>query len=285
MLTQRQLRRAGISARAERNAVDDGRLIELESTVLAVAGSADTWLRRLQTGLLALGGSAWVSHEAAAVLLGLDRSRPGSVEFTVPRAARRALRAGSVHTTTAFIALDVVTVDGLACSSATRTIIDLAYAGTRADRLGPMMDSAVHRGLSAPQALAERLQQLRGPGRHGAPTVDRVLVDSGGESPLERRFLALMRRAGLPRPTTQHVVRRDGRHVARVDFVYLERRLVVEVTGRKGHSSPAERQRDAQRRNELADLGYRVVEYTWEDVTLRADYVIDTMRARLTAAA
>jgi hypothetical protein len=51
---------------------------------------------------------------------------------------------------------------------------------------------------------------------------------------LERRFLALMREAGLPRPKTQAVQRRDSRHVARVDFLFEAFSIVVEVTGRAG---------------------------------------------------
>ena len=53
------------------------------------------------------------------------------------------------------------------------------------------------------------------------------------------------------------------------------------MSGRKGHSSPAERARDAQRRNELQDAGQRVYEYTWEDVTERSGYVARTLTARL----
>jgi hypothetical protein len=53
------------------------------------------------------------------------------------------------------------------------------------------------------------------------------------------------------------------------------------VSGRLGHSNPADRSRDAQRRNELQDLGYAVYEYTWGDVTRRSGYVIDTLRERL----
>jgi very-short-patch-repair endonuclease len=93
-----------------------------------------------------------------------------------------------------------------------------------------------------------------------------------------------MRSAGLPRPSTQVVFRSDQRTVARVDFLYRELAIVVEVTGRRGHSSPSERARDAQRRNELQDIGVRVIEYTWEDVMRRAAYVTGSMRERLTAA-
>ena len=77
-------------------------------------------------------------------------------------------------------------------------------------------------------------------------------------------------------------IRNGRRHIARVDFIYDAHRLVVEVTGRKGHVSDAERTRDAQRRNELQDLGYRVIEYTSADVRDRPAYVVDSLRTRLT---
>ena len=135
--------------------------------------------------------------------------------------------------------------------------------------------------LSAPLVLARRLEELRGRGRWGAPKLDQLLVDAGGHTVLERRFLTLVRRAGLPRPTTQLVHRRDGRTVARVDFCFETHGVVVEVSGQRGHSSPGERARDAQRRNELQDLGRKVYEYTFEDITVRPAWVASTLHARL----
>ncbi len=69
--------------------------------------------------------------------------------------------------------------------------------------------------------------------------------------------------------------------MARVDFLFEPWRAMVEVTGRVGHSSPADRARDAHRRNELIDLGFRVYEYTWNDVRYRSSEVADSLRARL----
>jgi len=276
-----QLRRAGVTARLQRSVQDAGWLEMVEPTVLVVAGSPDTWHRRLQTGLLALAGRGWVSHEAAARLHGLDRSRDEAVEFTVRRSARAATCSATVHTTRSVAALDVVTVNGFRCASATRTILDLAGAGSTPRRLEAAIDSAVRLGLSAPLVLERRLGELRGRGRRGARLVDRLLVDSGGESVLERRFLELMRRGGLPRPLTQAVQRRDGRHVARVDFLFAEHGIVVEVTGRLGHSTPSDRACDAQRRNELTDLGLKLYEFTWSQVTERPMDVLASMRSRL----
>jgi very-short-patch-repair endonuclease len=108
-----------------------------------------------------------------------------------------------------------------------------------------------------------------------------LLVDAGGHTMLERDFLRLMREAGLPRPRTQVIFRDGQRTAARVDFLFPEFMLVVEVSGRLGHSSPAERARDAQRRNELQDIGLRVYEFTWEQVTKRPGWVQEQMRRLL----
>lgn len=279
-----QMRACGLSWKAQRTAVANGQLRLVEPCVGVVVGSPDTWHRRLHVGLLALGPDAWVSHEAAAALHGLDRSLFEPVEFTLRRGPRRAISFGRVHTTAHVAPHDVVMVGGLRCSSATRTILDLAYLGVPPIRLAAAIDSARRLGLSATRVIDERLRTLRGPGRHGVRAIDRLLPDSGGESPLERKFLAIMRRNGLPRPATQFRIVADNGLVGRVDFLYEPFGIVVEVTGRKGHASDAERQRDAQRRNELTDQGLKVYEYTRGDADDRPDWVATTMRQRLHAA-
>jgi hypothetical protein len=266
------------------NLVRRGVLFRLGSGVYVIAGSESTQHQQLTAGLFALGESSWVSHEAAAALHGLDRHRSGAVEFTVLRSGRGHRVPFRVHTTGSLGPLDRVVVDGFRCVSATRTIIDLAHTRIPAIRLEAMIDSAVRLGLTAPLVLDKRLRELRGPGRWGARLLDGLLVDSGGHSLLERRFLTLVREVGLPRPRTQVIHRRGGKTVARVDFLFDPFDVVVEVTGQKGHSSGRERTHDAQRRNELQDLGRKVYEYTWGDVTGRPAYVRTTLVVRLTRA-
>jgi very-short-patch-repair endonuclease len=279
-LADRQLRALGVSSRAQRRAVEQGVLIRVAPGAVVVGGSPDSWHRRLQVGLLVLGPGAFVSHEAAAALLGLDGTRAGAVVFTVPRQRRRHRLTGvDVHTTDSVGPHDVLTIQGFPCASATRTVVDLAASGAPPARVAAAIDSAIRLRLSAVPVLTERLAHVRG--RRGVRMLDQLLLDSGGESILERTFLALVRQAGLPRPQTQHRVRADARHVARVDFVYPEHRVVVEVSGLLGHSNPADRDRDAQRRNELQDLGYRVYEYTWSHLTRRSAWVIATLQQRL----
>ena len=189
-----------------------------------------------------------------------------------------------VHSTFVLPRIDRVTVGGYPCTSATRTIIDLARLRVPRLQLEAAIDSAVRTGRSSPVVLVDRLGALRGPGRWGARLLDELLVDTGGHTMLERRFLQVVRRAGLPWPRTQVIHRCDGQTFARVDFLFDDLGIVIEVSGRKGHSSPSERARDAQRRNELQDAGRLVYEYTWEQVTRRAEWVGETLGARLVAA-
>ena len=285
VISAAELRSRGLTRRAQARLFESGWLTTIAPNVHAVAGTPDTHRRRLRTGLLSLGDRSWVSYEAAGALHALDRCRTDAVELTVLRSQRRSPRDFVVHTTKWMPTIDQVVINGLRATSATRTILDLAHARVPRTRLEAIIDSAVRLGVSAPHVLSRRLETLRGSGRWGCRLVDELIVDSGGHSPLERRFLELLRGAGLQRPTTQAVQRTNGRHVARVDFLFDELGVVVEVTGRLGHVSDAERARDAQRRNELQDLGLIVYEYTSTDVFRNAAMVIHTMRQRLAAAA
>ena len=276
-----QLADLGMSTDQRKRLAKNGWIRRVAPGVWAMAGSPTTHRQALRSGLLALGSDACVAFETAAALHDLDRSDPTAVEFLVPRDGRRCESHFVVHHSWFIKRIDVITIQGFRCTSATRTILDLALARKKRIRIEAAIDSAVRLGLSSPQVLAQRLTTLRGSGRWGCRTIDRLLEDSGGHSLLERKFLALVRRAGLPRPLTQVIYRKGDRHVARVDFLFEKQRVVVEVSGGRGHSSPTERARDAQRRNELQDLGLRVYEFTWEQVTQHEAQVRDSLRAAM----
>jgi len=87
--------------------------------------------------------------------------------------------------------------------------------------------------------------------------------------------LAQVRSLGGTRPATQVVHRRGAQTFARVDFLFADHGAVVEVSGRLGHASDAERARDAQRRNELQAVGRRVFEFTTRQVFDRPGEVGD----------
>jgi len=159
--------------------------------------------------------------------------------------------------------------------SATRTIIDLAVSGHQPDAIEKAIDSAIRLRLTSMARLTRRMTDLA-PGRPGIRVLRELLFDSGGESFLERRFLALVRRERLMRPLTQVNYTANGRAM-RVDFEFSDGNVVVEVSGRLGHTTDRERQKDAQRRNSLQQLGKTVLEFTTADVMANPDYVIASL--------
>lgn len=88
----------------------------------------------------------------------------------------------------------------------------------------------------------------------------------------------LLARHELPAATFQHVVRRSGRFVARVDFAYSAIRLAVEVAGFGSHSSPRALQSDLDHQNALVELGWTVLRFTWNDVVRRPEAVAARVR-------
>jgi len=282
VLGTRQLDGTEVTGQHLQQLVDRGSLIRLAPQVYRFAGVPSGWRGDLAAGLHCLGPTSVVSHRAAAQLLGLDRFVHDDLEFSVARRRRGAFFLDAVvHTTLILPARDVAVVDGLRTTNAVRTVIDLAAVRVSTTRLEAAVDSALRLGLASLDAIAARLEQLRGKGRRGVRRLDRVLASSGGHSFLEREFIKLVDTAGLPTPAPQVVHRREGRHVARVDFLFEEAGVVVEVSGGRGHSSASDRAKDARRRNELQRLGRLVLEYTYEDMMSRRAYVVDSIRTAL----
>ena len=280
----RQLPELAITAQQVRMLVERGSVQRLDPQVYRMAGVPRTWLGDLSAGLHGLGPDAVVSYRAAAKLHGFDRFEGRELEFTVRRRRRGAFFLdATIHTSLVLPSSDIVLVHGLRTTHPIRTVIDLAALRIREERLEAAVDSAVRLGLASLDDIARRLQQLRGKGRRGVRRLDRVLVTSGGHTFLERAFLKLVDEAGLPRPLPQVEHRREGVHIARVDFLFPDHGVVVEVSGGRGHSSAADRAKDARRRNELQRLGHLVLEFTYEDLMNRRPYVLQTLREALSS--
>ena len=77
----------------------------------------------------------------------------------------------------------------------------------------------------------------------------------------ERDFVLLCERSGLPIPEPNE---RIGRH--RPDMLWREQRLIVEIDGKRAHSTPAQLAADARRQAELERRGFAVVRVSAAEV-------------------
>ena len=154
--------------------------------------------------VLDLGPAAVVSHRAAAALHGFDGFERRPVEVTLPAQDEGFAKHGPCTRPVASTPSTGCGSMQLPATSASRTIIDLAATASVAE-LERAIDSAVRDGLTSPAFLAAPAPDPSHRGRRGVVLLDELLADSGGHSDLERRFLALVRSAGLPRPICQRV--------------------------------------------------------------------------------
>lgn len=101
-------------------------------------------------------------------------------------------------------------------------------------------------------------------------------VDDPDHSELERRFLALCRRHGLPSPEREQVI---GAYT--VDFVWRAARVVVEVDGYGSHGTRAAFESDRARDVAIKLRGFDVIRFTWRQVAHDGPDVASTLRAVL----
>jgi very-short-patch-repair endonuclease len=95
-------------------------------------------------------------------------------------------------------------------------------------------------------------------------------------SELEARLLAVCRRHRLPKP---EVNVRIGPH--RVDFLWRDARLVVEVDGYRAHGSREAFEQDRARDVHLRLRGYEVLRFTWRQLVAQPVAIARAIRGLL----
>ncbi len=283
LVTSGDVRRIGISDHRWRVMRDEGWWLPVSPSHFRHASTPVTLELRIRAGLGWLGRDAHLFGSTALWWAGVDVDEPRRPEFLVPRAGRGTVTGMTLHTSTRWDAIDFTRHRGLRTTTAARAILDMASGTPRARLLETAIDSAVSLRRTSFPTLERRLRSLDGKGRHGCALVRELLLDTGGESHLERRFLALVRRAGMPRPRCQVTFRTTTGRPVRVDFLFGS--VVVEVSGRLGHTSDTDRRRAGRRRVELEDQGCRVIEFTTSDVIDDPEYVRRTLRKALSVSA
>ena len=189
-----------------------------------------------------------------------------------------------IHTTTELPLIDRARVDGLTVTSGARTVIDLArHCGPEA--LAAAIDSGLRDGKFNESLLHRRIAALRTKGRHGIPSLLAVIegaeIARGGHSWLEREFLRLVARAGLPRPETQQTLARTGSRLVRVDPRFAGTNVVVELLGYRFHRTKVELQHDAERCNALILRGLLPFQFTYDHVVSHSVWLIATLTEAL----
>lgn len=212
---------------------------------------------------------------------GIELLVAAGCEVTVGRDRSRAAWPGADVHRRQLAAEDVRVVGGLPVTAPVRTVVDLCLTLSLAAAV-VSADAAMRVGVVVLPDLQRACAAL--PSGRERSRVARVLrlVDPRTGSVLESVCRVLFAGAGLPAPLTQFEVRRlDGRLLGRVDFAWLEHRLVVETDGYAFHADRNTYRTDRRRTNAFVLDGWRVLRFTWEDVMHQPETVVAAVRAAL----
>lgn len=254
-----QLTALGLSASAVRGRVATGRLHPIHRGVYAVGHSRLTRGGRWVAAALACGPTALLADISAAHQLGLSTWSSIATHVLVPGRRCRSRDGIVTHTSPPLHDDEWVVHDGIACTSWSRTIFDLA--ATRPRRL-------VEKALDQAETL--RYFDLRGiergldrsPARAGSKVLRSILGSYAigqdiQRSESEELLRSICLRHGIPLPHC-NVPMNLGERWIEADFFWPAERLVVEVDGFGTHGTRSGFQSDRARDRNLflnSDLG------------------------------
>jgi len=174
---------------------------------------------------------------------------------------------------------DVTVREGIPVTSVARTLVDLTDLLPR-DRLLRAMREAEYLRLLDFDSLNAGVERARG--RHNLKELKLALArhEEGDivRGELEHRFLELVDLAGLPAPETNVKVK-TRRRTYRVDCLWRERGVAVELDGRAAHARTAAFEEDRARDTALTAIGLRPLRFTWRRITSEPDDVIAELLA------
>jgi very-short-patch-repair endonuclease len=248
-----QLHALGLEEGAIRARLKTGRLHAIHRGVYAVGHRALSPSGRWLAAVLAAGRGTWVdggsilsfwgaavSHRSAAGVWELLPISGGSIEVIVEGTGGKRRRSGiRIHRSRSLRDADVTLRRGVPVTTPARTVADLRRT---------LPERELRQAIRQAEVLGLRLDEDTAP--------DRTRSD------LERDFLDLCRRHGLPPP---EVNVRVGCHL--VDFLWREARFVVETDGYRYHRGLAAFQDDRARDLDLERRGYAVVRLSERQVS------------------
>lgn len=274
-----QLRRAGLSEVTVRRRVARGRLHRVHRGVYAVGHVALSLEGQLMAAVLAVGSGSrragdsvldyWgaaASHRSAACLWNLLPVKDHPVDVIVVGDSGRTNRRGiRVHRSYLLVPSDVTLRHGIPVTTPARTIADLRRATSQG-----------WRGAAPPHELRKAIRQA---GVLGLPIGDQGEIGDGQgddrtRSDLELDFLQLCRRLRFPAPEVNVPI---GSYL--VDFLWRDRRLIVETDSYIYHRGEEAFQDDHSRDLDLKLRGYEVVRLSEQQINEEQSTVAQVLTA------
>lgn len=240
-------------------------------------------LSGLAAATRALSGPAWVESSLALFEL---RPHPA---IPMVATARRYTGPGvaAIHVTE-LDELPRTTVCGIETVTAAVAVVAAGRWQKTDGQLHELIDEAIRRGLTNWREVEHVLRLFPRRGRAGSTLMRQVLDDHAVDPALPlsawgRRFVVGLSDTSLPRPFMEYrVLDQRGRLVAQVDAAYPRYRYAIELDSQAYHLNPDAFESDRERDGNLAQHGWLVRRFTWQQWTKRRPWVVATIQADLT---
>jgi very-short-patch-repair endonuclease len=269
VITLAQAMRSGLSQDAVNRRVRSGQWLRCSPGVFFADDRPFTDASRIRVAVWSYGTKAAASGLAAAWWHGVTRFAPDVIEVTVPKVSNHRARFGVRTRRRDLAPKDIVERNGLRVTALPLTVVEAAARRGGGARL---MDSALQRHVELPQLWKAH---LRNKGRHGSPAARRLLhaACDGARSEAERLLIKLLRDNNITGWKANYPLAGY-----KIDVAFPGEKVAVETDGWAFHSSQEDFQNDRERQNKIALLGWKVLRFTWLDLTEYPQRVLAEIR-------
>ncbi len=274
----------GLSYRQTLRRLELGVIYEAAPGALVIGAAPKTWEQEVAIAVLSSGAGAAASHMTAAALWGMLNTSGGRVDVVVPRWDRNH-RAFNVHESLDLIADDITVHRGIPITVPSRTVVDVGAVFRTA------VPEIYHRGnrlgLVDAESVGAIVRRVARKGRRGVGPAKSLLrslqmFPDKTESWAEDIYLKISREFGLPEPVQQLEIRTDdGWFVCRCDFAYVTNRLAIFIDGFEYHGNQRAFQVDRMQGNQLSQIGWSYLRFTYWDLVNRPRYVVQQVASFL----
>jgi very-short-patch-repair endonuclease len=217
--------------------------------------------------VLACGPGSVLSHRSAVELWQLREDNGSPVDVTATNRRGRCPVGITAHRDGMLAKADRTTAHGIPCTTVAKTLLDFAAVAPHWELCKAVSEAEVLRLMDF---TATRRLMGRSRGRRGVARLRLVLDEIHPDtkrtrSELERLFLDMCAKTGLPRPEVNAKLSVGGDWLL-PDFLWRDAGLIVEADSKRFHDTHSAFVSDRRREQHLQMEGWRVTRCSWEQL-------------------
>lgn len=257
---------AGLSEDAIRHRLESRRWVQIDSTMLAVAGAPLTWRRQLWAAYLSR-DEAFVAGRSAAHLLGFPGVHPSRPELLLPFAGNSRSSLARIIRSRHYNLVGHQSLDGFEMTTRAETLYTLGLSNPPSS-IERWVDALMAEGSLTAADFDSIFARLTNARVRGLTALRRIVLVRDHDtyqppmSELERLLYKLLDRDELPGFTRQ-IPFTFEQTAATVDAYIEAWQMIVEGDGRRWHSRREDFERDRIRDNAALAAGFVVIRFTY----------------------